>query len=135
VFAVALCLLALLELSRHPIGILAAVEHSPNSDRIVLKLVVDREGKSGAQESIKTVNFSVNAAMQNQRIYIREEAVEEVVSDTGALSLVKSEACQQIPICRPRDRDLHRARRRSDFLATSQSMNSSLPATTRASVA
>ena len=57
------------------------------------------------------------------------------MADTWILKLVKPKAGQQIPIGRPRNSDLHLARRLSDFLATSQSMNSSFPARTRASVA
>jgi len=73
--------------------------------------------------------------MQLQRINVSSQAVEEVVSDAARLAFVKMKSGQQIPIRRTRDLNLHFARRRNDFLATSHSMNSSSPATTRASVA
>jgi hypothetical protein len=128
-------LLAVFELSRYPSRISATVEDSTYSNRVRFNLVVDRKRESITQAPIKSTCLPMNSRVKNQGIDVRENAVEKIVANTRALTLVEAKPREQIPIRGSRNADLHLARRRSDFLATSQSINSSFPARTLASVA
>ena len=55
--------LAVFELARDPRWISTAVEHSSDSDRIILNLVVDRKWKADAEESVKSCDPAVNSGV------------------------------------------------------------------------
>ena len=96
--------------------------------------IVDRIRKTSRQKSVMTELNSMDSRVKDERVYLGEETVEKVASDTGLLAVIKFTTGSQILERRSKDSKSHSNRFRSSFLATSQSRTSTRPAANSASV-
>jgi hypothetical protein len=114
--------------------VLAAIEHSPHINNVVMNSVIDGVRKPLRQESMIIPDFAVDASVEGQGIDIRKQSINEVAAQAFSLSLVKSAPCGQVRHGRRQDPNCHSNRARNCFFAVSQSTNVSWPEATRSSV-
>src|SRR5205814_7450623 len=95
-------------------------QHAPNSDFVLVQVIIDRERKSFRGHSMITEYASTRA-----RIEIRENT-----NQRGRLAADKSESIEQVGLGEAEDSKRHAsfaALRRIRFLASSQPLNFALP--------
>src|SRR6476620_10148814 len=72
-----------------PRGVAAAIEDSMHDDVLALDAVVDPKWELLGKRRVITEHDFVNARVQRQRVDLRIEIGEEIVTESGRLSLVE----------------------------------------------
>ena len=89
--------------------------------------VVDGIGKTLGKRPVKSMTNGMNASMNCERIDIRVQRIQEIISEILLSLLIEFESIFEVEFCLIEDSDSHDTRSRISFLATSQSVNRWLP--------
>jgi hypothetical protein len=89
--------------------------------------IVYGEWKAFGQEAMKAEASHMDAGKEVERVYVREEGIEEVVAEAGLLRLVESETFDEVLLGFIEDMDLHLARSLMERFASVQSWNEDFP--------
>jgi len=90
-----------------PSGTAPTVEYRPHQDILVDYVVVDSVRKHARQQPMRTVNGTVNARIQRQRIDVSVKRIEEIIPQGLPLDLVESAPVPQIQLRRPENPNAH----------------------------
>ncbi len=109
--------------------IASAIQHAPNSDFVLVQVIIDRERKSFREHSMITEDASMRAGIKSKGFNVRVKRFEKILTNAAALPLIKAKAIEQVDLSETEDSKRHAsfaALRRIRFLA-SQSLNFALP--------
>ena len=93
-------------------------------------IVINGERKSFRKRSMIAENSWMDAGEKEQRVDVREEAVQEIRPDADLYLFIKAETFDQILLSFVENFDSHRSFLRIFVLAVSQSLNRALPSAT-----
>src|SRR5437870_1256199 len=107
------------------------IQHRGYTDQFSLDRIIDSERKSFRQTAPISENNCMHSGVNQERVDVREERVEEIRTESGLLRFIKVITLDQVRFGFIEDLDLHRTFSRILAFAFSQSSNWAVPSAIR----